>query len=481
MNPRDRFDELVGDYAEGALAPADRAEFEALCAAHPEWRAEAEDERRLVESLRAMPQVAAPAGLLAGALKKARTAEVVEVAPPSGGSRAAWRFAIAASFAGVMAIGYFMKESFDAPPPAIGAKQTAAKRLEATADADAGAAAPVEELARANKPIDAPPESDAAPAEPMVAAAPAAEAFASAAESTVLLDQVQNVAANARELPLLTREQLSPILLASAGRVIADTPFASTANAVLNGAEAPEPSEAPAADARFLVVEVAKVEDAEKVELAYAQNADLNAKSDQNAAPAQYAFRNSQRVLIPYQNQAPAPMPSVSGRGAGARVQDLAARSDMAAQRPGAVGEAEGKMKSFARDEKAAGLAAPFAAEPKKEARQYATLAGSPPPSIASAEQLVLLLRDRGGALLSETPERREAIGQSKLGKDRARQKAQGGPRFMVFVFQDAEAALAAMDLVRTMTAEAGANLNLAAAELIEHDGRLRLIVPVSG
>lgn len=85
MNARDRFEELLLDYVEDALPAPDRSEFEALCAANPSWRSEAEAERGLVSMMKKVPRRRAPEGILAAALADARRAPVVEIAPTPAG------------------------------------------------------------------------------------------------------------------------------------------------------------------------------------------------------------------------------------------------------------------------------------------------------------------------------------------------------------------------------------------------------------
>ncbi|MEQ8820740.1 MAG: hypothetical protein RLY93_10880 [Sumerlaeia bacterium] len=74
---RERFEELLDDYAFGTLSEDERAEFEALMAANEEWRPEADGHARIVSAIRSAPRPAAPQGLLAGALAKAREPEMI--------------------------------------------------------------------------------------------------------------------------------------------------------------------------------------------------------------------------------------------------------------------------------------------------------------------------------------------------------------------------------------------------------------------
>lgn len=69
---RERFEELLDDWARGRLAADEAAAFERALAGDPDLEAEARDHRRLLAAIESAPRAAAPAGLLAGALARAR-------------------------------------------------------------------------------------------------------------------------------------------------------------------------------------------------------------------------------------------------------------------------------------------------------------------------------------------------------------------------------------------------------------------------
>ncbi|MDX1971267.1 MAG: hypothetical protein SFY68_01910, partial [Candidatus Sumerlaeia bacterium] len=86
---RYRFEELVDSWILGELQGDKLREFEALMAARSDWKAEAEDLRGILVPVRtAHKAIKAPAGLLSGALQKARGAEVISM-PLSGSAPAA--------------------------------------------------------------------------------------------------------------------------------------------------------------------------------------------------------------------------------------------------------------------------------------------------------------------------------------------------------------------------------------------------------
>jgi hypothetical protein len=84
---RYRFEELVDSWILGELQGEELREFESLVAARADWKAEAEDLRGILVPVRtAHKAIKAPAGLLSGALQKARGAEVISM-PVTTGSR----------------------------------------------------------------------------------------------------------------------------------------------------------------------------------------------------------------------------------------------------------------------------------------------------------------------------------------------------------------------------------------------------------
>ncbi|MBI5154913.1 hypothetical protein HZA57_06720, partial [Candidatus Poribacteria bacterium] len=68
---RERFEELLDDWARGRLTPDEAREFDALAGSGEDWREEAEAHRALLRAISAARAVRAPEGLLAGALEKA--------------------------------------------------------------------------------------------------------------------------------------------------------------------------------------------------------------------------------------------------------------------------------------------------------------------------------------------------------------------------------------------------------------------------
>jgi hypothetical protein len=70
---RDRFDELLDDWADGRLAGKEAREFESLLLSNPGWRGEAESHRAFLQLVRSAPPVTAPPHLLGQALQRARS------------------------------------------------------------------------------------------------------------------------------------------------------------------------------------------------------------------------------------------------------------------------------------------------------------------------------------------------------------------------------------------------------------------------
>lgn len=95
MNDREKFEDLIGDYAEGSLSPANAEAWNAMMAAHPDWREEAEQERTLVTMMRSVGKMRAPAGLKAEVLAELSKPESTAVVPVK--RRALWQIAAAAA------------------------------------------------------------------------------------------------------------------------------------------------------------------------------------------------------------------------------------------------------------------------------------------------------------------------------------------------------------------------------------------------
>jgi len=71
---RARFEELLDDWAKEDLSAPDRHAFEELMNSNKDWKKEAEDHKKILTALRSNHKnIKAPAGLLSGAMKKART------------------------------------------------------------------------------------------------------------------------------------------------------------------------------------------------------------------------------------------------------------------------------------------------------------------------------------------------------------------------------------------------------------------------
>ncbi|MCB2156877.1 hypothetical protein KQI84_18520 [bacterium] len=102
---RERFEELLDPWLMGELGAEEQAEFEQLLHADPELAEEAEDHRELAGLMAGAPVPAAPAGLLAGALEKAKAAEVIEIAPRR---RPFMKWAIGSAAAAVIVFGAYM-------------------------------------------------------------------------------------------------------------------------------------------------------------------------------------------------------------------------------------------------------------------------------------------------------------------------------------------------------------------------------------
>jgi len=83
MTPRERFEELLMLDLDGDLSPAERAEFDALLAAHLDWAEEVRQERELVALLREAGKAKAPADLVAPALAAAHGGSGKAVEPIS--------------------------------------------------------------------------------------------------------------------------------------------------------------------------------------------------------------------------------------------------------------------------------------------------------------------------------------------------------------------------------------------------------------
>lgn len=70
---RARFEELLDDWAKDNLSATDRHAFEELMESNKDWKQEAEDHKKILTALRSNHQnIKAPAGLLSGAMQKAR-------------------------------------------------------------------------------------------------------------------------------------------------------------------------------------------------------------------------------------------------------------------------------------------------------------------------------------------------------------------------------------------------------------------------
>ncbi len=76
MTPRERFEELLDRYVDGALSSADSQEWDDLLRSEPEWAIEAEEELALVSMLRSAPKATAPANLLSSSIAKSRVEPV---------------------------------------------------------------------------------------------------------------------------------------------------------------------------------------------------------------------------------------------------------------------------------------------------------------------------------------------------------------------------------------------------------------------
>ncbi|MDK2972832.1 MAG: hypothetical protein PWP23_2587 [Candidatus Sumerlaeota bacterium] len=74
---RERFDELLDDWAEGRLAGSDAREFEALLLSNPNWRGEAECHRSFLQLVRTAPRPTAPPRLMSEAMRRARSGEEI--------------------------------------------------------------------------------------------------------------------------------------------------------------------------------------------------------------------------------------------------------------------------------------------------------------------------------------------------------------------------------------------------------------------
>lgn len=72
---RDRFDDLLDDWAKGSLSNSEAREFESLLLSHPSWRHEAESHRAFMNLVESAPRPSAPPQLLRTALERARSSD----------------------------------------------------------------------------------------------------------------------------------------------------------------------------------------------------------------------------------------------------------------------------------------------------------------------------------------------------------------------------------------------------------------------
>ncbi|MEO8376891.1 MAG: hypothetical protein ABI579_04405 [Candidatus Sumerlaeota bacterium] len=132
MNERERFEELVGDYAEGALSPADASSWDALLVSHPAWRGEAEQERALVSMLRSAGKLKAPATLKAEVLNAVtRQTPVIVVAKRN--TRTIWQITAVAA---ILIAGVFVYTNNEPAPVIAGKNRSAIERRAIVANAE---------------------------------------------------------------------------------------------------------------------------------------------------------------------------------------------------------------------------------------------------------------------------------------------------------------------------------------------------------
>ena len=81
MNHQNRFDDLLTLFVDGELAPSEQQEFDHLLDQNPDWKKQAQEEKRLVELMRQIPKAKAPVNLMQAVLENVHDVQPVVSAP----------------------------------------------------------------------------------------------------------------------------------------------------------------------------------------------------------------------------------------------------------------------------------------------------------------------------------------------------------------------------------------------------------------
>ncbi|MCC6548202.1 hypothetical protein IT570_13630 [Candidatus Sumerlaeota bacterium] len=333
MNEREKFDELIGDYAEGTLSSTDAVAWNELLASHPELRAEAEQERALVLIMRKAALLKAPKSLKAEVLAEVSAKSQVIVVPRRG-TRALWQLA---ALAAIVIVGIFVytndepqeaKKSASVPErlgvtepyfnrtPVGSAQPSAAApaslRSE-VASKKSTAAAPNEEVLhdsgtlvpqarsgiRANEvnirqlSIHGSAEVDERKDSPQAGLTESLDQIVPTAQA------VPERASAPEEAPMLpTRRQVRDAVIAKAGRVLLDTPWYETA-AYHDGDRSLVSDRATDPHARYIVAQIPTSEDAIQLFRTMGRGQDQQAP-DASKEKAATKPDGKVRVVIPY-------------------------------------------------------------------------------------------------------------------------------------------------------------------------------------